>query len=286
MRARQLDETGNTGRTEGRGFLTRMADVAESARVQRVITGLIVVNAATLGLETSDAVMKVAGPALETLDRSILAVFVLELLAKISGRGLAFFRRGWNIFDLLVVGIAIVPAAGALSVLRALRILRVLRLISVVPQMRQVVESLVFALPGLGAIMGVLILLFYVSAVLATKLFGGGVPELFGTIGDSLFTLFQIMTLEGWADIARDMEAMYPWAWMFFVPYILITTFTMLNLFIAIIVNAMQSQVEAEQKKTAAAVEQATEREIKVVEADFAAIQRELVEIRALLEKR
>jgi voltage-gated sodium channel len=264
----------------------RMADVAESARVQRVITGLIVVNAATLGVETSDAAMEVAGPALETLDRSILAVFVLELLAKISGRGLAFFRRGWNIFDLLVVGIAIVPAAGALSVLRALRILRVLRLISVVPQMRQVVESLVFALPGLGAIMGVLILLFYVSAVLATKLFGGGVPELFGTIGDSLFTLFQIMTLEGWADIARDMEAMYPWAWMFFVPYILITTFTMLNLFIAIIVNAMQSQVEAEQKKTAAAVEQATEREIKVVEVDFAAIQRELADIRALLEKR
>jgi voltage-gated sodium channel len=263
-----------------------MADIAESARVQRVITGLIVVNAATLGLETSDAAMKVAGPALETLDRSILAVFVLELLAKILGRGLAFFRRGWNIFDLLVVGIAIVPAAGALSVLRALRILRVLRLISVVPQMRQVVESLVFALPGLGAIMGVLILLFYVSAVLATKLFGGGVPELFGTIGDSLFTLFQIMTLEGWADIARDMEALYPWAWMFFVPYILITTFTMLNLFIAIIVNAMQSQVEAEQKKTAAAVEQATERELKVVEADFAALQRELAEIHALLEKR
>ena len=274
------------GQATGNGFLARLADFAESARVQKFITVLIVVNAVTLGLETSDTVVNAVGPLLGVMDRAILAVFVLELLAKLIGRGLAFFRIGWNVFDLIVVGIAVIPSAGALSVLRALRILRVLRLISVVPQMRQVVESLVFALPGLGAIMGVLILLFYVSAVLATKLFGDGVPELFGSMGESLFTLFQIMTLEGWADIARDMEEMYPWAWMFFVPYILITTFTMLNLFIAIIVNAMQSQVEAEQKKTEAAVEQATEREIRVVEADFAAVRRELAEIRQLIERR
>ena len=274
------------GQATGNGFLARLADFAESARVQKIITVLIVINAVTLGLETSDTVVNAVGPLLGVMDRAILAVFVLELLAKLIGRGLAFFRIGWNVFDLIVVGIAVIPSAGALSVLRALRILRVLRLISVVPQMRQVVESLVFALPGLGAIMGVLILLFYVSAVLATKLFGDGVPELFGSMGESLFTLFQIMTLEGWADIARDMEEMYPWAWMFFVPYILITTFTMLNLFIAIIVNAMQSQVEAEQKKTEAAVEQATEREIRVVEADFAAVRRELAEIRQLIERR
>jgi voltage-gated sodium channel len=270
----------------GNGFFARLADVAESARVQRIITALIVINAVTLGLETSDVAMAHAGPVLEVFDRAILAVFVLELLTKMLGRRLAFFRSGWNIFDLLVVGVAIIPAAGALSVLRALRILRVLRLISVVPQMRAVVESLIFALPGLGSIMGVLLLLFYVSAVLATKLFGAGEPALFGTMGASLFTLFQIMTLEGWADIARDMEAEYPWAWMFFVPYILVTTFTMLNLFIAVIVNAMQSRVEAEQKKALEEVERVAEEEMEVVEADFAVIRRELAEIRQLLEKR
>jgi voltage-gated sodium channel len=270
----------------GNGFFARLADVAESARVQRVITALIVINAVTLGLETSDLAMAHAGPVLEVFDRAILAVFVLELLTKMLGRRLAFFRSGWNIFDLLVVGVAIIPAAGALSVLRALRILRVLRLISVVPQMRAVVESLIFALPGLGSIMGVLLLLFYVSAVLATKLFGAGEPALFGTMGASLFTLFQIMTLEGWADIARDMEAEYPWAWMFFVPYILVTTFTMLNLFIAVIVNAMQSRVEAEQKKALAEIERVAEAEMEEVEADFAVIRRELAEIRVLLEKR
>lgn len=270
----------------GHGFLARLADVAESARVQKFIAALIVINAVTLGLETSDTAMALVGPVLDVLDRAILVVFVLELLAKMLGRRLAFFRSGWNIFDLLVVGVAIIPAAGALSVLRALRILRVLRMISVVPQMRAVVESLIFALPGLGSIMGVLLLLFYVSAVLATKLFSEGAPDLFGTMGASLFTLFQIMTLEGWADIVRDMEEEYPLAWMFFVPYILVTTFTMLNLFIAVIVNAMQSRVEAEQKKALEDVERIAEQEMEEVEADFAVIRRELAEIRALLEKR
>lgn len=270
----------------GNGFFARLADVAESARVQKFIAALIVINAVTLGLETSDTAMALVGPVLDVLDRAILVVFVLELLAKMLGRRLAFFRSGWNIFDLLVVGVAIIPAAGALSVLRALRILRVLRMISVVPQMRAVVESLIFALPGLGSIMGVLLLLFYVSAVLATKLFSEGAPDLFGTMGASLFTLFQIMTLEGWADIVRDMEEEYPLAWMFFVPYILVTTFTMLNLFIAVIVNAMQSRVEAEQKKALEDVERIAEQEMEEVEADFAVIRRELAEIRALLEKR
>lgn len=268
------------------GFFARLADAMESTRVQRAITGLIILNAVILGLETSDSIVAQVGPWLDAIDHAILAVFVVELAIKMIGRRLSFFRSGWNIFDLVVVGIAIIPAAETLSVLRALRVLRVLRLISLVPQMRQVIESLVYALPGMGAIMGVLLLLFYVSAVLATKLFGAGEPALFGTLGASFFTLFQIMTLEGWADIARDMEDEYPWAWMFFVPYILVTTFTMLNLFIAIIVNAMQSQVEKEQKEVLAAVEKASEDEKQAVEADFSVIRRELAEIRQILEKR
>lgn len=272
--------------TISRGFFVRLADAMESVRVQRAITALIILNAVILGLETSDSIVAQAGPWLDAIDHAILAVFVVELAIKMIGRRLSFFRSGWNIFDLVVVGIAIIPAAETLSVLRALRILRVLRLISLVPQMRQVIESLVYALPGMGAILGVLLLLFYVSAVLATKLFAAGEPALFGTLGASFFTLFQIMTLEGWADIARDMEDDYPFAWMFFVPYILVTTFTMLNLFIAIIVNAMQSQVEKEQKDTIAAIEKVTEAEMEEVEADMAVIRRELAEIRQILERR
>jgi len=265
---------------------SRLADIAESLPAQRAITALIVVNAVTLGLETAPSVMDRYGPWLEGLDHAILMVFVAELAAKMIGRGLGFFRNGWNLFDLAVVGIALVPSTGALSVLRALRILRVLRLVSVVPSLRRVVASLVGAIPGLGAISGVLLLFFYVSAVLATKLYGDDAPELFGSIGGSMFTLFQIMTLEGWADIVRDIMEPQPFAWLFFIPFILVATFTMLNLFIAIIVNAMQSEYEAEQKAEIAAIQQASDAETATISAEIAAVRRDIAELKALLERR
>ncbi|HEY4135652.1 MAG TPA: ion transporter [Alphaproteobacteria bacterium] len=266
-----------------RPWRARLADAAESVGVQRAITALIVLNAVILGLETSPSAMAAAGPWLAWLDFAILLVFVAELASKMVGRGLAFFRNGWNLFDLAVVGIALAPASGALSVLRALRILRVLRLVSVVPSLRRVVASLVSAIPGLGAISGVLLLFFYVSAVLATKLYGGTTPELFGSIGGSMFTLFQIMTLEGWADIVREIMEPQPLAWLFFIPFILVATFTMLNLFIAIIVNAMQSEHEAEQRAEMAAIEKASQEETATIGAQIAGLGGELGKMRGEL---
>jgi voltage-gated sodium channel len=223
------------------GVRRRVADFVESAGVQRLIISLIALNAVTLGLETVPAVMSRWGGALHAVDRTLLAVFVVELLLKLFGHGRAFFRSPWNLFDTAVVGIALVPATGGLSVLRALRVLRVLRLVSAVPKMRFVVESLVRSLPGLGAIGLLLGLVFYVFAVMGAKLFGADHPEWFGSLWASLFTLFQIMTLEGWAEMAREVMATHPQAWIFFLACILVTTFTVLNLFIAVIVNAMQS---------------------------------------------
>jgi len=269
-----------------RSWRTRLADIAESAGVQRFVTALIVVNAVTLGLETAPSVMDRYGFWLEWIDHIILWVFVAELAAKMIGRGLAFYRNGWNLFDLAVVGIALVPSTGALSVLRALRVLRVLRLVSVVPSLRRVVASLVGAIPGLGAISGVLLLFFYVSSVLATKLYGDLAPELFGSIGGSMFTLFQIMTLEGWADIVRDIMEPEPFAWLFFIPFILVATFTMLNLFIAIIVNAMQSEHEADQKAEMAAIQEASDAETALLTAEIARVRQDIAELKALVEKR
>lgn len=223
----------------------RVAAFVESGPAQRFIIGLIVFNAITLGLETSAVVTAAWGEALELIDGAVLAVFVVELVLKLYGHGPRFFRNGWNVFDLAIVGIALMPATGALSVLRALRVLRVFRLVSAVPQMRVVVESVFRALPGLGAIAAMLVLFFYIFAVMATKLFGADHPDWFGTLGASMFTLFQIMTLEGWADIARETMAVRPLAWLFFLAFILLATFTVLNLFIAVIVNAMQQQHEA-----------------------------------------
>jgi voltage-gated sodium channel len=201
-----------------------------------------VINAITLGLETSPRAMAFAGPLLLAIDAAALWIFTVEIGFKLWVYRSRFVRDGWNIFDFAIVAIAWLPAAGPLSVLRALRIMRVLRLVSVVPQMRTVVGALFKALPGMGSIMAVLVLVFYVAAVMATKLFGGAFPAWFGSIGASMFSLFQIMTLESWSmGIVRPVMEQYPGAWAFFVPFIVVTTFTVLNLFIALIVNSMQS---------------------------------------------
>ena len=211
------------------GLVGRVQRVLESARFQQVITAIIAVNAITLGLETSAAVMQAFGPLLVAIDTACLAIFVAELVAKLAVYRTRFPRDPWNVFDFIIVGIALLPATGSLSVLRALRILRVLRLISAVPSMRRVVAALLNAIPGMGSIVALLSLVFYVFSVMATKLFGDSFPEWFGTIPASAYTLFQVMTLESWSmGIVRPVMAVYPLSWAFFLPFILITSFTCL----------------------------------------------------------
>ena len=195
--------------------------------------------------------MEQMGGILIALDKAILAIFVVEIAIRLYVHRLSFWKDPWSIFDFSVVAIALIPASGPLAVLRALRVLRVLRLLTMVPSMRRVVGALLAAIPGLGSIAVVLAILYYVFAVIATNLFAESHPEWFGTLGASLYTLFQIMTLESWSmGIVRPVMEQYPHAWAFFIPFILIATFTMLNLFIAIIVNAMQKYSESEHQET------------------------------------
>ena len=229
----------------------RASQFIEHRTVQRFIIGLILLNALTLGLETSTSVMAAAGDLILTLDSIILTIFVIELAFKFFAYGLGFFRRGWNVFDLLVVGIALVPSTGSLSVLRAFRVLRVMRLVSVVPAMRRVVQALLASIPGVALCLRAAALIFYVFAVICTKLYGQhpdpNMQEWFGTVGRSMYSLFQIMTLESWSHgIVRPTMKIFPTAWLVFVPFILISSFAVLNLFIAVIVNAMQEQQAAE----------------------------------------
>jgi voltage-gated sodium channel len=230
--------------------VTKLSSIVESRAFNLLITIVIVINAIVLGLETSPRVMSAAGPVLLAIDAAALWIFTLEIGLKLWLYRSRFLRDGWNIFDFAIVAIAWLPAAGPLAVLRALRILRVLRLMSIVPQMRTVVGALFRALPGMGSILAVLVLVFYVAAVMATKLFGAAFPAWFGSIGASMFSLFQIMTLESWSmGIVRPVMEVHPGAWLFFVPFIVVTTFTVLNLFIALIVNSMQS-LQAETNKS------------------------------------
>ena len=219
----------------------RLGAWVESPRVQAVVVGVILINALILGLETDPGVMAVAGGWLKLADRICLAVFLVELAAKLAAHGRAFWRSGWNIFDFLVVGVALVPGAGPWAVLRSLRVLRVLRLLTALPQLRRVVAAFVHSIPGLSGVMAVMAIFFFTMGVLATNLFGRSFPDWFGSLGASLYSLFQIMTLESWSmGIVRPVMEVYPWAWAFFVPFIIIATFTILNLFIGIIVSTMQ----------------------------------------------
>jgi voltage-gated sodium channel len=207
----------------------------------RFIIAVILINAVTLGLETFPEVMSRAGGLILTIDRLCLAIFVVEISLRLYAQGLRFFRSGWNVFDFLIVGISLLPATGSFSVLRALRILRVLRVISVTPSLRRVVDGLGRALPGMGSVFLLIMIIYYIAAVMATKLFGISFPDWFGSLGSSAYSLFQIMTLESWSmGIVRPVMEVYPYAWAFFVPFILMTTFAVMNLIVGLIVNSMQ----------------------------------------------
>lgn len=255
--------------------------------VQAGILALIIINAVLLGLETSPRIMAAAGDAVRLADKLILAVFVLEIAIRLFVHRARFFRDPWSLFDFAVVTIALVPATGPFSVLRALRVLRVLRVLTIVPSMRRVVGALLGAVPGLLSIGAVLVLVYYVCAVIATNLFGAAFPDWFGNLGRSFYSLFQIMTLESWSmGISRPVMEEFPYAWAFFIPFILIATFTMLNLFIGVIVDAMQTVSEAEHADTLNALDRTQDHIEADVHAEVRALRDEIRSLRTLIETR
>jgi voltage-gated sodium channel len=219
----------------------RLAEWVESKPVQRVVLIAILVNAVVLGLYIDPSLGESLDPLWHAIDVGCLVLFTIEIVLKLIAYRGTFFRSGWNVFDLIVVGIALVPGNGALSVLRTLRVLRVLRVLTVVPSLRRVVAAFIHAIPGLSSVVAVMSIFFYAAAVMAVGFFGETHPDWFGTIGKSLYSLFQIMTLESWSmGIVRPVMESHPYAWAFFVPFIILATFTILNLFIGIIVSTMQ----------------------------------------------
>ena len=238
----------------------RLREILDGATVRNAIIALIVVNAITLGMETSEEIMAEAGSVILAIDRFCLVVFTVEVALKIYAFGTRFPRSAWNLFDFVIVAISWMPVGQGASVLRALRILRVLRVISVAPRLRRVVEGFVTALPGMGSVFVLMGIIFYIGAVMATKLFGtcavgpetalSGVctaeqaalfDEWFGSLPRSLYSLFQVMTLESWSmGIVRPVMEEWPYAWAFFVPFIMVTTFAVVNLLVGLIVNSMQ----------------------------------------------
>jgi voltage-gated sodium channel len=219
--------------------------------IQRLLITLIVINAGILGIQTNPEIMAAIGSELTIMDDAILWIFIAEIALLMSARGWRFFKDPWCIFDFLVVAIALVPATGSLSVLRALRVLRILRLVNKIESMRRVVGALLGSLPGLGSVFGLVLIVFYVAGVIATNMYGAEFPDRFGSLGISFYTLFQVMTLEGWSEeIARPIMAIYPTAWIFFLIFIFISTFIVVNLFVAVIVDSINTIKNDEDKKS------------------------------------
>ena len=266
------------------GHRAWLREWVESAPFRYTVLVVIFVNAIILGLETSPGVMASVGDALHLIDKFILWVFVAELVLRMYAHGTKFFLDPWGVFDFVIVTIALVPASEQFGVLRALRILRALRLISGVPRMRRVVEALLHAVPGIGSVAALLMLVFYVFSVIATKLFGRDFPQWFGTIGESMYSLFQIMTLESWSmGIVRPVMEQFPVAWAFFVPFIIVSSFTVLNLFIAIIVDSMQSLHTDEEERTVERIEMVMDKDTRLVSDEIAQLCVEIRELRSEL---
>jgi len=260
--------------------MEKLKTFLETQRFQYFIIAVIVVNAIVLGMQTSDQLVTSMGGILNALDQIALAIFVIELSLKLVAYRLSFFKSPWNIFDFIIVGSALLPTGDGVSVLRALRVLRAFRLVSTIPTMRSVIQALLNSIPAMGSVITIMGLIFYVFAVMSTSLFGESFPQWFGSIGQSLYSLFQIMTLESWSmGIVRPVMEHYPYAWAVFVPFIIFTTFAVLNLFVAIIVNSMQKAAHQE-------IDEHSEAHFKAIMVELKSLRRDVTELKAEQEQR
>ena len=236
----------------------------ETDLFKNCIIALIILNGVTLGLATSKEFMAQYGQVIVFLDTIIIAVFTIEIAMRIYIYRKAFFKDPWSLFDFFVVAISLVPANAGLQILRVLRVLRLFRLLTIVPQMRIIIGALIGVIPGIFSVSMVLLLFFYVFAIMATNLYGENFPQWFGTLGESMYTLFQIMTLESWSmGIVRPLMEVHPHAWVFFVVYILLVTFIMVNLFIGLVVDAIFTIKEHDKEEDQQSQMQQLQSEIK-----------------------
>lgn len=218
----------------------RIKSLVNSSFFAHFITYLIVINGITMGLETSKEFTTSFGTITSWFNQIVIAIFTIEIALRIYVHRLSFFKDPWSLFDFFVVAISLVPTNSGFEILRILRVFRLFRLITVVPQMRKIVAALISVIPGMLSVIALMSLFFYIFGIMATQLFSEKFPQWFGTLGESFYTLFQIMTLESWSmGIVRPVMEAYPYAWVFFVPFIFIVTFVMINLVVAIIVDAM-----------------------------------------------
>ena len=229
--------------------MTKVRKFVESRPFQWAILVVILVNSFVLGLQTSQELMQIWGPALQAMDQICLWVFVAEIALKLIAYGTHFPRDPWNVFDFIIVTVSLVPDMGMFSSVRLLRVLRIFKLVSGVRHMRVILAAIIRAIPGVTWASMLLGLIYYVYGIIATNLYGAVFPEWFGSLGKSCYSLFQVMTLESWSmGIARPVIAVFPNAWIFFITYILISSFILLNIVVGIVLTSISESEKREPK--------------------------------------
>ncbi len=228
----------------------RVRELVESSRFEATIMTIVVVNSIIIGIQTAHLPQGIDF-ALTIIDNICLAIYIVEACLKIYAYHGSYFKDGWNIFDFTIIVLSLIPAeilpipAQAARVLRVFRAFRAFRLISAFKQMRVIVEAVGKYIPGVAGTGVLLIILFYVFAIIGTTLFGEAFPEYFGNLGDSFYTLFQVMTLESWsAGVSRPVMEVFPWAWVYFVPFVIISAFIMVNVVVGIVVGTIDESRE------------------------------------------
>jgi voltage-gated sodium channel len=220
----------------------------ESKAFQFFIIGVIVLNAVVVGMETSRSLMASYGGALMLANNIILGIFILEIVLRLAcywPKPHRFFTDGWNVFDFLIVAASLMPEAGSFAtVARLARLLRVTRLVSVFPELRLIISTMLRSIPSMGHVIALLSLMLYVYAVLGYHVFHETAPQYWGTLGRAASSLFQILTLEGWVEIQEASMKGHPWAWIFFASYIVVAVFVVINLFIAVVINNLETAKE------------------------------------------
>ena len=238
-----------TRQAETNRLLDRCRRMVDSNRFEYLIISIILFNAALLGLGTSPAIERDYGDWLHLGNNVILGIFVVEALLKLASRWprpQRYFTDGWNVFDFTIIVLALIPTTGEFAIVsRLIRLLRVVRLISTIRDLRLIVATLVRSIPSVGHVLILMSIVVYIYAIMGYHLFHQHDPDNWRNLGTALLTLFNILTLEGWTEVMNTAMAAYSWAWVYFVSFVVLGTFVVINMFIAIIINNLdEAKVE------------------------------------------
>ena len=248
------------------------ARIVDSAPFTAIVVGTIAVNAVVLGLQTYEELDDRWGSMLLAINAACVAVFIVELCIRVAAywpKPLQFFRNGWNVFDFIVVSATFVPGiSGSSTLLRLLRVLRVVRIVRVLPDLRILLLGVWRSVPPLASIAAVTAMILFVYGMVGWILFGDELPEEWGNIGEAMLTLFVMLTLENWPTYMEEAAAVEPWAWLYFVSFILVAAFIVLNVLIGIVLNSMEEARELERRQAIRDAHPARDRPGGVVDPD------------------